>query len=713
VKAYALLAAALLASACSKTKSFRLPSDPQGDLAFAVLYDAGDSIAAIGPVVRRQTLTQGHYTIDNKDGSLRPRLFFVALDKLKAAANAACATLQTRIEQITCAEEVKTCDTDPIACLSVLSAGTSCADRLTLMGLPMNAYASTDSGSFEAIADPTALIAHLTLCGPVVKPTCPIRIPGFIVSEAGAFRCVAPSNQVACELSVDLGACGLGTASGTLSNDGSFGGSIDTSGCALAPLSAGDVPSGTPGFSIACGGRRFVAQYMDVLFGTAGCARRAPSIFDSARAVFAGSRSGVITGLKAVTPSGWKTRYLVLGSGQDDCAIDGCSFQNMDCATYCNADCYMTPVLAACANAFDYAACVPGSNAVDDCYMRCVAACSAPASASVACSDDFSGHHLAVTATTAPESFLGVVDFGTALRSPLPATGHSALALVGDPSAPLILAATKSAVRAYVPRIRDGAVDPVTASATIAPAIASGVVAVAGRSDAAIVYGRTTGAEPKGFIARLSITAKSPSVSRTATIADLPSIDAADVGGPGNGWVFAISTTPPLGSAPSDQLDLWPIDPGPSTGPISLPGHPTALAALPGGAVAIGVSKADGSAEIDVVTPSGGGFSAPIAFGTFKRLRVSAMTIDPSCASGPTCRVYVGYEQAGDTAEAGNALVGIFDYNSTSPAMSRLVPSFVVTAAPELSLLEYDAATSEIVAVASALNRITKIAVVR
>jgi hypothetical protein len=584
--------------------------------------------------------------------------------------------------------------------------------------LPLNAYASNDSGNLEPVHDPKPLEQQLQLCGPIVEPSCPIRLPGYVVTERNAFRCIAPSEQVECKLSVDLGDCGLGGATGTLAMDGGFVGTISAMGCTLEALAPDDAPSGTAGFAVSCGGRRFVATYMEVLFGTAACPRRGPSIFDSGRArnflfcTGTPSLTGVITGFKAVEPQGARERYLILGSGEDDCAYDGCCFNNNNCATNCSLDCYMSPVLLACANAFNYASCVTDTNAKDDCYARCVSNCAQPVTPYPGCYRDAAGHHLASTSTSVPEKLEQTVDFEA--RAQDPALGYSALALVGDAGAvrPLVIAATRGAVHLYSVGTSKTIIALETASATIAGALLAGVASGAGQGDA-VAYGRTMGPEPKGYFVPMSIGPMRISLRTPSMIGELASIDAADLGGPNGSYLFAISTHPPLGSPIAHTVVVRNLQGGPDPPPVTLPGRPTALVALPGGGALAGVVRDDGTAEVELVASSGGTLSDPMPFKTFGRLRVTAMTRDPSCSSGSSCRVYMGYEQVGDTTDSGNALVGIFDYNPTSPTSSRLVPSFVRTAAPQLSTLEYDAFSGEVVAISSAQNQITKISVVR
>src|SRR5687768_5460887 len=93
---------ALSTSTCTRSRSLQLPEDRQGDLGFAVLYDDSERVAAVGPVVRRQTLYSGSYVVEADDSDLRARVFFVALRDLIATAEGACGDLASLVDQIAC-----------------------------------------------------------------------------------------------------------------------------------------------------------------------------------------------------------------------------------------------------------------------------------------------------------------------------------------------------------------------------------------------------------------------------------------------------------------------------------------------------------------------------------------------------------------------------------------------------------------------------------
>ena len=86
---------------------------------------------------------------------------------------------------------------------------------------------------------------------------------------------------------------------------------------------------------------------MDVLFGEGLCPRRGPGAFEEAKIDAQGMGGSIthasVTGLKAVRPTGWMGRYLILGTGLDDCALDGCYHHGdngraSDCGM-CGCDC--------------------------------------------------------------------------------------------------------------------------------------------------------------------------------------------------------------------------------------------------------------------------------------------------------------------------------------------------------------------------------------
>src|SRR5687768_1701768 len=96
-----------LLAACSRSRSFKLPDMPDGDLAFGVLY-RGEQVAAVGPVVLRAALNAG-YAIENDSSDLLARLFLIKDSELIAAAEMSCAMLESPVERVACAQVVESC----------------------------------------------------------------------------------------------------------------------------------------------------------------------------------------------------------------------------------------------------------------------------------------------------------------------------------------------------------------------------------------------------------------------------------------------------------------------------------------------------------------------------------------------------------------------------------------------------------------------------
>jgi hypothetical protein len=720
------IAAIVLLGACSRSRTYHLPeADSDPEIAFGVLYDGSNQVAEIGDVVRRQNLTG--YTIESKDGGLSPRLFIVSINGLESAANDACGTLSTRVDAIACRERVKSCGDDPVSCLVVLRAGESCDDRLPLpKGMPVKAFSPNDRGDFAPVSDPSSLLDGLQLCGPRTKLPCKNRLPGFVVTENGDFRCVAPSTQTECNLSIDLSDCGLGAAQGTVASDGAFSGSVGASGCMVSAAMSSELGANESGFTIACGPRRFVATYMEVLFGFAGCPRRGPGAFEEARAqtgvLIDPETNGSIRGVKVVQPNGWRARYLILGTGIDDCASAGCNYMGGSCDTQCNDSCMGTSAaFTDCLNTNGWAQCT-GRTSMDDCIMRCDAFCLAGGSISD-CQRHTHGHLLAVTSTLTPET--------DSLSSPspksrvplpggvaLPVTGHQGLAILGpDPSAPWIVVAGESGISLFTTAPNETLTQAPPTLVLPPGFLAAGVAPVPNQPEQFVIFGNTSASPSKGALILAHVTQTQGAVSlnmgATINLAELPSVDAVAFASTG-GWVVAASISPTIDTGRPAMLATRSIDGSSAPSNVMLGGPATALASLPGGGFAVGVDLG-ATTEIVLFGVSGGDFSQPVHVPVIGHLHVRAMVPEPTtCGSmASACRVFVGLEQQGGVEDVGNALVGLLEYDPSTPSMSRLFPSLIKTASPELTTLEYDAVDNGIVAASSTQNQITQIMLVQ
>lgn len=694
---------------CNRVRPLHVIAPPAASLAFAVLYD-GPSVAQIGPVIRPEAIALGQYGLESSKGDLQARLFFLTLGDLQASAAAGCAMLGDTIERLACLERVAGCSADPISCLAVHPAGQGCADRLPLpASLPVAVYGDAGHGELTAAANPAASLAALELCGPSIQRQCPLRLAGFVLSEGGRFSCVAPARQVDCDLTIDGADCGLGAIHGRLTATGAFPGVVATSSCTLGPLAASEAGANPAGFAIACGSRRLVARYMETILGAAGCPRRVPAAFEEALAEDSGAGGpptyASITGLKAIQPSGWPTRYVITGTGFDACSFDACAHPGSSCAMSCGQDCDGNLSLGDCQNRNLWATCT-GGTAHDECVHRCVASCGKD---QLECLRVSSGHTLAVTSTVTPERDVARVDLDGMTATAQPITGHQALAVLGVPDRPLLVVAGLYGVRAFTARGPD-LLGPGPQLGVPASAHAAGVVPVPGTVDRAVLYGQIAGSPPIGFFEVLQLSASSSAAAalHLVRVDELGAVDALAIGGPELDLAVAASSG-------ATTLAVHPLAGGPGPAAPSLRGPATALGSLPRGAIAAAVSLGPGRAEVAILPPGDGGFGAPIELELLGGLRATAFVVDPATctASADTCRVFVGLERGGGVEGAGDALVGVVEYHPAAPERSRMSPSYIKTTAPELTTLEYDPVANQLVAAASTLGRITQIMLFR
>ncbi|MEO1339233.1 MAG: hypothetical protein AAFV29_26565, partial [Myxococcota bacterium] len=102
-----VLALVTLAVACSDVQRLNLPTEPEADVAFGVLYD-GQTPVQLGPVVPPGVIYSGTYVLRDRDG-LSPRLFFMRKDDLLAAGRIVCRGLQVATERALCLSAVAAC----------------------------------------------------------------------------------------------------------------------------------------------------------------------------------------------------------------------------------------------------------------------------------------------------------------------------------------------------------------------------------------------------------------------------------------------------------------------------------------------------------------------------------------------------------------------------------------------------------------------------
>lgn len=673
-----LLLALSTLTACDRTLSLKLPPTPDRDLAFAILYD-GDRVAEIGPVTRRQTLYAGRYGVRSADRGLEARVFFVLLSDLIEASRAACASLPEVVDRTACAALVSTCEEAPERCLLVARASEGCGGRIPLAPeLPLAGFRA-DEESVESLPGERAdaLLTGAVACGPAARPPCPNRLPGFVVTEGGAIRCVAPAEQLECALTVDLSRCGLGEISGELSENGGFTG--EGTACRVNGTTTEGTVGGKEGYVLACGERRFVASPMELSFGELGCRRRGSPVYNTSF-----STPGVINGLAAFSPDGWTRRYVMSGFGVDDCANTGCFFRGSSCDR-CNDTCDVQFDLPECRRN-DWPACV-GLDARAECLERCRQWCMRP---DQGCADT-AGLVLTLFAPDTPEQEV--------LRADLDSIGERAAAsaqalVVINPDR--VVVATDESVQLF----RAAGADQLEVVDGVAlPFTVTGVVQRPGTGDEVVAFG-SDGAPPAGMAARLQLTGTPPTWEIAGEVSAAGGVAGFDVAAASQGWLYAASTRPPADTEPRAVIAALPYESGePETVDLG-PGRITALAALPDGTILAGIATASGG-RLALLVPGVSAVERTIDVPLPDGLSPSALAPDPMLED----RVFIGLER---TSASEPALIGLFS-RGPNGGEPRFLPAMVETAESELSLLFVDRATGTLMAVARHRNVISPI----
>jgi hypothetical protein len=698
---------------CDRAERLKLPAETfTADLGFGVLYRDDGTVATVGAVVRRQAIAAGRYSLFGEGSGLEARLAFVTVDTLLASARAACEGRASPLERAACRARVDACADDPAACLSPVEAKDRCGARLELGDAVELQVLVPDGKGGLTLNAPAAVeraLPGVRLCGPEVLPPCPLRLPGFAVSEGGELRCLAPSRQDRCSLSVDLSACGLGVLEGELDRSGAL--SARRGRCSVEPLGTADVTiGGGPGLALVCGERRLVASAMDELLGEAGCARRAPGCFRSE-----GDEEGVISGFARLDPPGQASPVAVfVGAGYDDCAATGCATARATCAEDCSRTCLALVDIPTCAET-DWATC-QAFDISTDCIRRCRAFCER---STFSC-DEVSGSLVTFSPLEAPEVDLSRVRFESGGNRAT--TGSHALVAQGRGLDSVLLAANRGSVMAIAQALGGDSFEAV-ARLPLELEI-GGLLPHPSRPDAALVFGR----EPLTRRAALlelrfddSPAALTPS-GPARSWEGLSGADLAALAGARGELVVLGTRARGSGADRGARLLAVPVSgPGPAT-PISLAGRPRALASLPGGALAIGVEVEGGDHELLLVLFEDGRVARSLRVALARGLVPTAFLADPELCAGPSgaCPVYVALER---THEAAPALVGLFRFDPANPEASRLSAAMVETASQELSLLvaDFDAAPREpasrtprrILAIARERNVITPITLAR
>lgn len=711
----ALLALTAALGSCHKTRTFSLPDRPaKASVAFVVLYD-GERPHEVGPVVPYTRLYTGAYSVESGETGLDARLFFIEEERLAAEALERCEDVQDPVRRIACRDRVSDCMRDAPSCLLPKIRGEGCGDRLTLSSeLPMTEFRADDGGDLDPVAPGDSSANDLELCGPSLEFACPILLPGFVVTEDDRYRCTALSRQRGCTLEVDLSSCGLGRATGEVGADGAFAPAMEIAGCTSEALSESDRALGNGGgFAVRCDQRVFVASYMERFFGDAQCARRGPTIYNNPLADFGGTPQGFIRGAKFVKFPLWTGRLLFDGTGIDGCAYNGCRHQGR--CSDCDQECFELIELPDCANANPWNECT-GRDTVTECLDRCHDRC---ATTPTNCAALEEGHGLAISDVTEPEDALQKheLDGSTSMRTPVSGVGSLAVFSFSQ-SAQMVAVAGRQEVRLFNPQGADN-LEPL---ATLVPDLGelqlAGIRDLPNRTGQLLVFGRTLTTGAALFVEVIGPQPAEAELVYGAPITlSVPTADAAAVFGSSSELIALASLDPPLGESSPDvaQLAVLLSDGSGTRDSLRLEGKVTTLGSMAGGAALAGVVTDSGEVSLKVIVAGGSGAQLATSLPVPRGLIPKVVQADPElCASaGEACRTYVGFVLDGANRENGRAVVGIIEHQRNDAAGAVLLPSFIVTASPELNIIEIDTDNDVLYAIASAGNRVTPIELAR
>jgi hypothetical protein len=673
----------VLAAGCDKVEHLRLPDPtPEAELAFAVLYDGAEP-AVVGPVVRRQAVYAGRYSLAG-GGGLEPHLYFLRQADVTAAAEAACGAEAVAADRVLCLERVAACADTPEACWSAARTTEGCGARLPLGDqLPVETFRPEGDRLTRA---PETTAAAVSLCGPPAELACPNRRAGYAVFSEGKLACVPEVRQLDCALTLDLAACGLPRLEVALDEAGRPTLAGDDLGCAVASAGGPSGPFGAPAdFALVCAGQTFDLYAQDSLLAEAQCPRRGPGAYETE-----GRNTGRITGAMVLTQSGAR-RLVMAGGGDDDCAANGCSVRGSSCSEACFDLCLTQVAPGPCARD-SWAACAPLDES-DSCQLRCQQYCARPTDDDT-CYADATGQTLTTSAPEQPEvdRFRADLDGdGTRL-----AAGQPTLApLVGE----WLGVATRRRLYAYGARDADGWDRKATLTT---PAELGGVLAPT--PDSLAYFGRRDGVVE---VARVEVTrGAAPTLTPDAPIA-LPALRGAELGALGGrrgDWLFVAATQVALSDPPPRQVQAAALESGVALPPVELPGEVTALLGLPGGDVLVAYLRDGDAAEVAVLVPGAGQVDAVHPRPIFAGVRVSALALEPTTCGGSApaaCRVFMALEPTGG---AQSALLGALLYDAAAPASLKLQAGLRSVGLQSVSLLAPDPEGGQVFAVAGGRN---------
>lgn len=596
------------AAACRGDTTLTLPDRPEAEVAFTVLYDDA-KVAEIGPVVPTALLYSGTYAVTAEASGLEARVFFASAAAVREAALEACRALTDGPARLACQTPLPNCDTSPAACLGVVRSSEGCGARVVLTGpLPLSSYAATEGrlAATSGGADGTSL------CGPVVRPECPILAAGLLVTSPDGFRCVAPVEQETCAVTIDLSRCGFDTLTGALDADGAL--AVRSGRCQVVPVPEGSAVVGAgPYFGLDCGAGVYTASRMDAVLGEVGCLRRGPRLF---RTGFPSSEEpGSITGALPVDVRGERD-LLLSGSGLDSCGSYGCSLGGDTCRQSCEVACREF-TLNECA-ADDWPTCI-GKDQRLECIDVCFEQCNA--SANRTCQINY-GPSLSLTSAAAPEA-----DRTRARLPGIVPRAVRALAPTGDGAQYWAAAGTAAVLVKRDDTALDTSVHLELGFTTL------GVVQA--DADSAFFYGGNAGG---GRVVRVSRVSADPPLVMDPLI-EVPELRSVDGLALFGADLLALYDR----SAASPALWLVPRSGGTATA-VGLPGSPNDALRAPDGSVILGLRQPEGPHALARVRPNAGTVAQLTTLRLVEGLEPKALALDPhTCGANAQegCRVLV------------------------------------------------------------------------
>ncbi len=654
-----------------------------------MLHD-GRGVVTIGPPVDAVDFFEGHYRLTAEEGDLDAMMFVADPAKIRSAATAVCAALPDATRKLACERVVAACRS-PSACLSTSLSSESCGERIELdpSTLELEVYLSDSSGtlSLDPTANATRLLDGARLCGPAGNPSCPDRMPAVVITEREEFQCLAPARQLACEVSVDLTACGIGRLSGTFDDGGGLSGAFNTTACVLEALGASDVTAGGgPGFAIVCGARRLVATYSSSFPGTASCAVEGPSAYDASD-----TAGGVLSGLLPVDFRSRGKRLVMVGTGSDRCGFIGCNPQTINCGDDCRTCC------AKGCEAAGLDRCIPGplSSCGPSSSRRCVETCVDFCLDSSLCPGAYRGRAITVANPDVPfeDAHSDRVDLDFDTRPAMVATsfrGVINIAAAGMP--PVLVVADRWKVLVYEEGAGSAPLSEIdTNNEPDVDFEIGGVMRHPTEPGLFYVFG-TLLSQGQIIRASMRLDAGSTVASREKTVPELDTINAATVLGD-TLYLASGTKTATAVNGPTKIVRLHAGDLSTLGAPWMIDGVVTHTSKL-GPSLVVAFSR-DGRDHIALLDPATG--SATVTLPVIQGLSVSAMLADGD-------RVFVGYRKTSGITNTATGLVGVLESDGTAPVLR---PPFAATVGDGVDILAKD--VDRLYAVSGFANWITPI----